>query len=65
MFQADVRFKNFKMASENNDNNGNDKELNNLVKGIQDMEINAEVAVEEEGAEVLDAAGGESDVQVS
>ena len=53
------------MASENNDNNGNDKELNNLVKGIQDMEINAEVAVEEEGAEVLDAAGGESDVQVS
>ena len=49
------------MASENNDNNGNDKELNNLVKGIQDMEINAE----EEGAEVVDAAGGEIDVQVS
>ena len=32
---------------------------------LQDMEINAEVAVEEEGAEVQDAAGGESDVQVS
>ena len=54
------------MASENIDN-GNEKELNNLVKGIQDMEINAEVAVvdteEEEGAEV--AAGGESEVPVS
>ena len=43
-----------------------DNDLNNLLKGIEDMEINEEVAVvdtKEEGAEV--AAGGESDVQVS
>ena len=53
LFETDVRFQNSKMASSVNDN-----DLNNLVKGMEDMDMKAEEVVDTEVEGTMVSDGG-------